>query len=157
MERLGGGGGCRSDCIIFERVSETLKVGVIVVVIAIMMKTATVVELAEAVEVVKVKVKVACHVQLTAMFWFEILCTRPMSGASSNRFAASAMTCACISHKRHGMQLLHQTKKKEENKDAGITMNPFAIGSKKAINDKENYLKVEVVQKVSMRLKIIFK
>jgi len=36
-------------------------------------------------------------------------------------------------------------------------MNPLAIGSKKAINDKQNYLKVEVVQKVSMRLKIIFK
>ncbi len=62
MLRLGGGGGCRSDCIIFERVSETLKVGVIVVVMVIMIKIATTVELAEAVQVV------ACSTQLTAIF-----------------------------------------------------------------------------------------
>ena len=109
--RLGGAGGCRRECMIFERVSETLMVGVIVIVIAFVMNIATSVELAQVVEVVKVKVKTAWRAQLTAMFWFEILCTRPISGASSNLFAASAITCTRISHERKRMQAPRQTRK----------------------------------------------
>ena len=90
-------------------------VGVIVIVIAFMMNIATSVELEEVVEGVKVKVKAAWRVQLTAMFWFEILCTRPMSGASSNLFAASAINCTRISHERKRMQVPRQTRKQMQS------------------------------------------